>query len=70
MATRSWVNREYRRGLGTHPCGVLLLRVSVSEWDLAYPHQSSVQVQREMFSPRVLSLVTSLKGTMGLNAEL
>uniref|UniRef100_A0A674E2S4 Regulator of G protein signaling 9b n=1 Tax=Salmo trutta TaxID=8032 RepID=A0A674E2S4_SALTR len=22
VATRSWVNREYRRGLSTHPCGV------------------------------------------------
>ena len=21
MATQSWVNREYRRGLRTHPCG-------------------------------------------------
>ena len=23
MATQSWVNREYRRGLRMHPCGVL-----------------------------------------------
>ena len=28
MATQSWVNREYRRGLRTHPCGAPVLRVS------------------------------------------
>jgi hypothetical protein len=27
MATQSWVNREYRRGLSTHPCGVPVLRI-------------------------------------------
>jgi hypothetical protein len=31
MATQSWVNREYRRGLRTHPCGALVLRVSKVE---------------------------------------
>ena len=24
MATHSWVNREYRRGMRTHPCGALV----------------------------------------------
>ena len=28
MATQSWVNREYRRGLRTHPCGAPVLRIS------------------------------------------
>ena len=28
MATQFWVNREYRRGLSTHPCGALVLRIS------------------------------------------
>ena len=28
MATQSWVNREYRRGLSTHPCGAPMLRIS------------------------------------------
>jgi hypothetical protein len=28
MATQSWVNWEYRRGLRTHPCGAPVLRIS------------------------------------------
>ena len=28
VATQSWVNREYRRGLSMHPCGAPLLRFS------------------------------------------
>jgi hypothetical protein len=27
-AMQSWVNREYRRGLKTHPCGAPVLRIS------------------------------------------
>jgi hypothetical protein len=26
-ATQSWVNREYRRRLSTHPCGAPVLRI-------------------------------------------
>ena len=44
---------------------------------VAYPHhlgaacqKSRIQLQREVFSPRVLSLVMSFVGTMVLNAEL
>jgi hypothetical protein len=44
---------------------------------VVYPHhlveafrRSRIQFQREVFSPRVLSLVMSLEGTMVLNAEL
>ena len=32
--------------------------------------KSRIQLQREVFSPRVLSLVMSFVGTMMLNAEL
>ena len=32
--------------------------------------KSRIQLQRELFSPRVLSLVMSLEGTMVLNTEL
>ena len=32
--------------------------------------KSRIQLQREMFSPRVLSLLMSFGGTMVLNAEL
>ena len=28
MATQSWVNREYRRGLRTPPCGAPVLKIS------------------------------------------
>ena len=28
MATQSWVNRDYKKGLNTHPCGAPLLRIS------------------------------------------
>ena len=28
LATQLWVNREYRRGLSTHPCGAPVLRIS------------------------------------------
>ena len=31
MATQSWVNREYRRGLRTHLCGAPVLRISGEE---------------------------------------
>jgi hypothetical protein len=33
LATQSWVNSKYRRGLGTHPGGAPVLRISV-----AYPY--------------------------------
>ena len=37
---------------------------------LAHVRKSRIQLQREMCSPRVLSLVMSFVGTMVLNAEL
>jgi hypothetical protein len=77
MTTQSWVNREYRRGLSMHPCGAPVLRISVADVLLptlttwGWPvRKSRIQLQREVFSHRVLSLVMCFEGTMVLNAEL
>ena len=70
QAMQSWVNREYRRGLSTHRCGAPVLRISVANaWGRPI-RKSRIQLQREVFSPRILSLVMSFEGTMVLNAEL
>jgi hypothetical protein len=72
-----WVYREYRRGLSKHPRGAPVLMVSFT--DVLLPTLTAwgrpvrkfrIQLQREVFSPRVLSLVMGLEGTMVLNAEL
>ena len=64
LAMQSWVNREYRRELSTHPWGAPVLRISVAgvllptltTW--GWPvRKSRIQLQREVFSPRILSLV-------------
>ena len=57
VAMQSWVNREYRRGLSTHSWGCTI-------------RKCRIQLQRELFSPRFLSLVMSFEGTMMLNTEL
>ena len=31
MATHSWVNREFRRGMSPHPCGAPVWRISEVE---------------------------------------
>ena len=77
MAMQSWVNRECRVGLRTHPCGDPLLRISgvemllptLTTWGRPV-RKSRIQLQREVFSPRILSLVMSFVGAMVLNAEL
>ena len=46
---------------------VLLSTVTTWGWTV---RKSRIQLHREMFSPRVLSLVMSFVGTMVLNAEL
>jgi hypothetical protein len=38
LATQSWVNREYRRGLSTNPCGAPVLRVRMAEVMYSYTH--------------------------------
>ena len=59
------------------PLGAPVLRVSVA--DVLWPtltnwgrpvRKSRIQLQRKLFSPRVVSLGMSLEGTMVLNAEL
>ena len=79
---QSWVNREYRKGLSTHPYGAPVLRIRVAGvllptlTTLGRPvRKARIQLQREVFSPRVLTyysltLVMSFEGTMVLNAEL
>ena len=72
-AMQSQVYREYRRGLRTHPCGAHVLRISFQEVMLptfttwGWPvRKSSTQLHRAGSRPRV----SSLEGTMVLNAEL
>jgi hypothetical protein len=65
MVLESWIHREYRRGLSTHPC----VESQCDRGDVPF-RKSRVQLQKKMFSPRVLSLVTSLEVIMVLNVEL
>ena len=59
------------------PCGAPVLRVRVEEvllpiltaWGLPV-RKSSIHLHRAVFSPRFLSLVIRLEGTLVLNAEL
>ena len=60
-----------------HPWGFPMLRIRVA--DVFLPtlttwgqpvRKSRIQLQREVFSPRILSLAMSFEGTMVLNAEL
>ena len=77
VATQSRVNREYRRGLSTHPCGAPVLRISkvemmfptITTWERSV-RKPRTQMQRTGFRPRASSLMMSLEGTMLLNAEL
>ena len=77
MTTKSWVNREYRRGLSMHPCGAPVLRIG--EVDMLFSafttwgwpiRKSRTQLRRAWLRPRASSLVMSLEGTMTLIAEL
>ena len=77
LATQSWVNREYRRGLCMHPYGAPVL--GISGVDTMFPtftswgrsvRKSRTQLHRVGFRPRASSIMMSLEGTMGLNAEL
>ena len=71
LARQSLVNREYRWGLSTHPWGAPVLRISVADvllstlttWGQPI-RKSRIQVQMEVFSPRVLSLVMSFVVTI------
>ena len=76
LGLQSWVNREYRRKLSTHPWESPVLRISVA--DVLIPtlttcgwpvRKSWFQLQREVFSPRFLSLVMSFEDIMVLNCS-
>ena len=68
---QSWVNREYSRGLRMHPRGPGGRCVVTYPYHLGVAiRKSRIQLQREVFSPRVLHLVLSFEGTMVLNAEV
>jgi hypothetical protein len=77
VGIQSWANREYRRGLSTHPCGDPVLRISKVEvlfhtfntWGRPI-RKSRTQLHRAGFRPRALSLLMSLESTKVLNAEL
>ena len=77
MASQSWLNREYKRGLSMHPCEASVLRIS--EVEMLFPtfttwgrpvRKSRTQLHRAVFRPRASSLMMSLEGTVVLNTEL
>jgi hypothetical protein len=47
LATQSWVNRDYRRGLSTHPCGAPVLRISGGVF--SYVHHLGVARQEGQY---------------------
>ncbi len=61
------VYREYSRRLKTQLWDAPVLRMRVEE---VSRKKSRTHMHSEVFNPRSLSSVTSLKGTMALNAEL
>ena len=73
IATQSWVNMGYMRGLSTHPCGEPVLRIS--EVEVLFPTFTTwgqparkSRTHRVGFRPRDSSLMMRLEGTMVLNA--
>ena len=77
VATQSWVNRDSRMGLGTHPFGDPVLRIR--EVEVLFPsfitwgwhvRKSRTQLHRAGFRPRPPSLLMSLEGTMVLKVDL
>jgi hypothetical protein len=77
LATQSWLNMDYRRGLSTHTCGAPVLRISKVEvlfptfttWERPI-RKSRTQLHRVGLRTNASSLMMSLEGTMVLNAEL
>ena len=46
VAMQSWVNREYRRGLRTHPCGAYPHHLGAARQEVQYPvAQGGVETQ-------------------------
>jgi hypothetical protein len=78
VATQSWVNKEYSKGLRTHPCGSLVLRISKVEvfptfttWGKPV-RKSRTKLHKGMVQTQSLKLNDELwsNGTMVLNSEL
>ncbi len=77
VAVQSCVYREYRSGLKMQPWGAPVLRTRGDEvllpilttWLLPV-RKSRIQLQRDLFSPRVWSFAASVAGTVVSNAEL
>ena len=57
LAMQSWVNREYKRGLSTHPWGAPVLRISVADVLFTYPHHLGAACQSPGSSCRGRCLV-------------
>ena len=77
MATQSWVNREYKRGLSTYRYVAPVLRISMVEVLLTTfttwcqpVRKSRTQLHRAGFRPRAPSLLMRLEDTLVLKAEL
>ena len=51
MATQSWVNREYRRGLRMHPCGAPVFMISGVE--MLFPTFTTWGAARQKFQDQV-----------------
>jgi hypothetical protein len=65
MVTQSWLNKEYRMGLSTHPCGTPVLRIN--EVEVLFPTTWGQEVQDPVAQGGVQMM--SLEGTMVLNVE-
>jgi hypothetical protein len=63
MATQSWVNREYRRGLRMHPCGAPVLRISGME--MLFPTLTHQKVQDTVAQGGVDTQGLELNGEFG-----
>ena len=51
MATQSWVIREYRRGLSTHPCEAHVMRIG--EVEVLFPTFTTWRSARQEVQNRV-----------------
>jgi hypothetical protein len=67
MATQSWVNREYRRGLSMHHCGAPVLRIS--EVEMLFPTFATWGGARQQVQDQVAQGGVATQG-LKLNDEL
>ena len=67
MAMQSWVNREYRRGLSTHPYGAPVLRIS--EVEVLFPSFTTCGAARQEVQDPIAQGGVETQG-LKLNDEL